>query len=165
MTHAELQARRPGEKADDDVFLALRHDSGVTSHLWMNMLCAQQGPRYRLLGTDGGFTKHGIDPQEPYIVAGGSPLDADYGVEAPGLGRAPGPRRAPGPAAHRTRRVPGVLPDPGREDQRRRRRLGPAPPGGPGRTGSGVLRLIENAREAHRCRPAAFLKCRNGSHP
>jgi predicted dehydrogenase len=83
VVHAELQARRPGEKVDDDVFLALRHDSGVTSHLWMNMLCAQQGPRFRLLGSEGAYTKHGIDPQEPYIVAGGSPLDAEYGVEDP----------------------------------------------------------------------------------
>ncbi|XAS64021.1 Gfo/Idh/MocA family oxidoreductase [Micrococcaceae bacterium Sec5.8] len=78
---AELAARRPGERTDDDVFLALRHSSGVTSHLWMNMLCAQQGPRFRLLGSGGGFTKHGVDPQEPYMAAGGSPLDADYGVE------------------------------------------------------------------------------------
>jgi predicted dehydrogenase len=81
VVHAERAARRLGEKVDDDVFLALRHESGVTSHLWMNMLCAQQAPRFRLLGSEGGFTKHGIDPQEPYIVAGGSPLDADYGVE------------------------------------------------------------------------------------
>ena len=81
VVHAELEARRPGEKADDDVFLALRHDSGVTSHLWMSMLCAQQGPRFRLLGTEGGYTKNGVDPQEPFIAAGGSPLDADYGVE------------------------------------------------------------------------------------
>jgi predicted dehydrogenase len=80
-THAELRARRRGEKSDDDVFVALQHDSGVVSHLWMNMLCAQQGPRYRLLGSKGGFTKHGVDPQEPYIVAGGSPLDAEYGLE------------------------------------------------------------------------------------
>ncbi|MEQ4519165.1 Gfo/Idh/MocA family oxidoreductase [Pseudarthrobacter sp. B907] len=84
VTHAELAARRPGERADDDVFVALRHDSGATSHLWMNLLCAQQGPRYRVLGSDGGFTKHGVDPQEPYLAAGGSPLDADYGVEARG---------------------------------------------------------------------------------
>ncbi|SDO92853.1 Predicted dehydrogenase [Arthrobacter sp. ok909] len=83
VTHAELEVRRPGEKADDDVFVALRHGSGVISHLWMNMLCAQQGPRYRVLGSTGGFSKHGVDPQEPYIVAGGSPLDADYGVEDP----------------------------------------------------------------------------------
>jgi predicted dehydrogenase len=79
--HAELSARRPGEKTDDDVFLALQHESGVVSHLWMNMLCAQQGPRYRLLGSKGGFTKHGVDPQEPYIVAGGGPLDEEYGIE------------------------------------------------------------------------------------
>jgi len=81
VAHAELQARRPGEKTDDDVFVALQHDSGVTSHLWMNMLCAQQGPRYRLLGSEGAFTKHGVDPQEPYIVAGGGPLDEEYGIE------------------------------------------------------------------------------------
>ncbi len=81
VTHAELAARRSTEQADDDVFLALRHHSGVTSHLWMNLLCAQQGPRFRLLGTGGGFTKHGVDPQEPYLAAGGSPWDADYGVE------------------------------------------------------------------------------------
>lgn len=81
--HAELLARRPDEKADDDAFLVLRHESGVLTHLSMNMLCAQQGPRFRLLGSSGGFTKHGVDPQEPYIIAGGSPLDAEYGVEAP----------------------------------------------------------------------------------
>lgn len=81
VVYAELDARRLGEKVDDDVFLALRHDSGVTSHLWMNMLCAQQGPRFRLLGSEGGYTKHGVDPQEPFIVAGGSPLDQDYGIE------------------------------------------------------------------------------------
>ncbi|MDN4643195.1 Gfo/Idh/MocA family protein [Arthrobacter sp. PsM3] len=81
VTHAELDARRPGERTDDDVFLALRHESGVTSHLWMNMLCAQQGPRFRLLGSGGGFTKHGVDPQEPFVAAGGSPMDPDYGVE------------------------------------------------------------------------------------
>jgi predicted dehydrogenase len=64
------------------LFVIVRHESGVLSHHWMNMLCAQQGPRYRILGTGGGYTKHGVDPQEPYIVAGGSPLDAEYGVEA-----------------------------------------------------------------------------------
>jgi predicted dehydrogenase len=83
VVHAELEARRPDEKVDDDCFLVVRHESGVLSHLWMNMLCAQQGPRYRLLGSEGAFTKHGVDPQEPYIVAGGGPLDEEYGVEDP----------------------------------------------------------------------------------
>lgn len=80
--HSELRIRRPDEKADDDAFVVLQHESGVLSHLTMNMLCAQQGPRFRILGTAGAFTKHGIDPQEPYILAGGSPLDSQYGVEA-----------------------------------------------------------------------------------
>jgi predicted dehydrogenase len=79
--HAELAARRPAEQADDDVFIVLRHETGVTSHLWMNLLCAQQGPRFRVLGSGGGFTKYGVDPQEPFLAAGGSPLDADYGLE------------------------------------------------------------------------------------
>lgn len=83
VAHAELHARRPHEKVDDDVFLVLKHGSGVTSHLRMNMLCAQQGPRFRILGSSGAFTKHGVDPQEPYIVAGGSPLDEEFGLEAP----------------------------------------------------------------------------------
>ncbi|MFC9771419.1 MULTISPECIES: Gfo/Idh/MocA family oxidoreductase [unclassified Pseudarthrobacter] len=83
VAHAELHARRSDERADDDVFLVLRHHSGVLSHLSMNMLCAQQSPRFRVLGSVGGFTKHGVDPQEPFIVAGGSPLDQEYGVEAP----------------------------------------------------------------------------------
>ena len=83
VAHAELRARRADERADDDVFLVLRHTSGVLSHLTMNMLCAQQGPRFRVLGSVGGFTKNGVDPQEPNIAAGGSPLDAEYGEEAP----------------------------------------------------------------------------------
>ncbi|PNI08885.1 oxidoreductase [Arthrobacter sp. AFG7.2] len=83
VVHAELKARRSDERADDDVFLVLRHGSGVISHLTMNMLCAQQGPRFRVLGSVGGFTKNGVDPQEPYVAAGGSPLDPEYGEEAP----------------------------------------------------------------------------------
>ena len=115
----------PSEKVDDDVFLVLDHESGVTSHLSMNMLCAQQGPRFRILGSTGAFTKHGIDPQEPYIVAGGSPLDAEYGVEAPEWAGVAGPRRTPGRAAHRTRRLPRVLPAP---RQTRSSTAAPPPP-------------------------------------
>lgn len=83
VVHAELNARRPDARAEDDAFLVLRHGSGVLSHLTMNLMCAQQGPRFRVLGSAGGYTKYGVDPQEPYIGAGGSPLDADFGLEAP----------------------------------------------------------------------------------
>ncbi|MBB6405634.1 Gfo/Idh/MocA family oxidoreductase [Arthrobacter sp. AZCC_0090] len=83
VVHAEILARRPQEHADDDVFLALKHSSGVISHVAMNVNSQLHAPRFRILGSKGGFVKYGIDPQEPFIVAGGLPTDAAYGVEDP----------------------------------------------------------------------------------
>ncbi|WP_426997418.1 Gfo/Idh/MocA family protein [Pseudarthrobacter sp. N5] len=84
--HAELHARRAQEKADDDIFVVLRHAGrkgrpAVTSHLSMNVMCAQPGPAFRVLGTTAGYTKHGIDPQEAQLLAGALPTDPGYGVE------------------------------------------------------------------------------------
>ncbi|XAS67302.1 Gfo/Idh/MocA family oxidoreductase [Micrococcaceae bacterium Sec5.7] len=86
--HAELSARREQEKADDDIFVVLNHASrggkpAVTSHLTMNVLCAQPGPVFRVLGTRAGYTKHGIDPQEAQLIAGALPADPGFGVELP----------------------------------------------------------------------------------
>ena len=81
--HAEILARRPQEKADDDVFLVLKHASGVTSHVAMNVNSQLHAPRFRVLGSKGGFVKFGIDPQEPFILAGGLPTDGAYGVDDP----------------------------------------------------------------------------------
>ncbi|MFJ6456408.1 Gfo/Idh/MocA family oxidoreductase [Paenarthrobacter sp. NPDC091669] len=81
VTYAEIQARRPQESVDDDVFLALRHQSGVVSHVTINLTSHLHGPRFRILGTEGGFVKFGADPQEPYVLGGGLPTDARYGVE------------------------------------------------------------------------------------
>jgi scyllo-inositol 2-dehydrogenase (NADP+) len=67
---------------DDDTFVALRHHSGVTSHLWMSALAAQAGPRLRVLGSDGAYVKHGLDPQEDELRAGRVPGPAaDWGAE------------------------------------------------------------------------------------
>lgn len=82
VVHAELLARRPHEQADDDAFLVLEHHSGVISHLTMNLNSQLHGPRFRVLGSEGGFVKYGVDPQEAFLAAGGSPTDADYGVES-----------------------------------------------------------------------------------
>lgn len=79
--YAEITARRPHERVDDDVFLVLRHESGLLSHVTLNLSSQVQGPRFRILGTEGGFVKYGVDSQEPYLVAGGKPTDAAYGVE------------------------------------------------------------------------------------
>ncbi|MFE4195675.1 Gfo/Idh/MocA family oxidoreductase [Paenarthrobacter sp. NPDC056912] len=81
VTYAEITARRPQENSDDDVFLVLQHESGVVSHVTINLNSHLQGPRFRVLGTKGGFVKYGTDPQEPYVLGGGLPTDAEYGVE------------------------------------------------------------------------------------
>jgi len=83
VTHAEIRARRPQESADDDVFLVLEHGSGVVSHVTINLTSQLPGPRFRILGTRGGFVKFGADPQEPYLSGGGLPTDPEYGVEPP----------------------------------------------------------------------------------
>ncbi|MBT2512411.1 Gfo/Idh/MocA family oxidoreductase [Arthrobacter sp. ISL-30] len=81
VAYAEMAARRPQEQADDDVFLVLRHDSGLLTHVTLNLTSQLQGPRFRVLGSDGGFVKYGVDPQEPFLVGGGLPTDAAYGLE------------------------------------------------------------------------------------
>ena len=48
--YVELARRRPESAADDDVFLALEHASGVTSHLWMSAVAPLFGPRPRAGG-------------------------------------------------------------------------------------------------------------------
>lgn len=77
---AELSVNRPLGVADDDAFVALRHASGTISHLWMNSLAPQFGPRFHVLGSFSGYTSHGLDGQEAALDAGVSPTDEGYGV-------------------------------------------------------------------------------------
>jgi predicted dehydrogenase len=79
--YAELDVRRAGAEVDDDDFLALEHESGVRSHLWMSALAADRGPRFRVLGDRAAFVKHGLDVQEDALRSGRSPTDADWGEE------------------------------------------------------------------------------------
>ena len=79
--HGEVNHRRGGP-ADDDVFLALEHESGVRSHLWASELIAAPGPRLRVLGSAAGFTVEGLDGQEAAMRAGRRPDDGEpWGVE------------------------------------------------------------------------------------
>jgi scyllo-inositol 2-dehydrogenase (NADP+) len=78
--HHEVFTRGSGA-ADDDAFVVLRHESGVVSHLWMNGLAAQTGPRFRVLGSRGAFTKYGLDPQEPALRGDARPTDPSFGHE------------------------------------------------------------------------------------
>jgi scyllo-inositol 2-dehydrogenase (NADP+) len=79
--YAELDCRRPGARVDDDAFVALTHQSGVRSHLWMSALAGQPGPRMRVLGTRATWTKRGLDPQEAALRAGETPGGAGWGEE------------------------------------------------------------------------------------
>ncbi|MCF3140702.1 MULTISPECIES: Gfo/Idh/MocA family oxidoreductase [unclassified Paenarthrobacter] len=69
------------EAADTEAFVSLRHESGVRSRLWMNGMAAQVGPRFHVLGSQAGYTKWGLDGQEPALAAGVTPSDAAYGNE------------------------------------------------------------------------------------
>jgi predicted dehydrogenase len=79
--HAEIATVRPGARADDDVFLSLAHEGGVRSHLWMSALAADLGPRFRVLGHDAAYVKHGMDPQEERLKAGETPAGPGWGEE------------------------------------------------------------------------------------
>jgi scyllo-inositol 2-dehydrogenase (NADP+) len=79
--YAEVDARRQGAAADDDVFLALEHESGVRSHLWASALAADPGPRFRVLGDRAAFVKQGLDSQEEALRSGRTPTDPGFGDE------------------------------------------------------------------------------------
>jgi predicted dehydrogenase len=85
--YGEFEARRQGAVNDDDSFLALRHVSGVTSHLWMSSLVAQRGPRFRVLGPDSAFVTWGLDPQEGQLASGMSAADPRFGNNGNAEGR------------------------------------------------------------------------------
>jgi predicted dehydrogenase len=82
--YAELHRRRPGAQVEDDVFIALEHEGGVESHLWMSAVAPLHGPRFRVSGLEHGFASDGLDPQEPQLADGMRPGDPGYG-EADGL--------------------------------------------------------------------------------
>lgn len=77
--YAEVYSRRGG--ADDDVFMALEHSSGVRSHLWAGALSAAPGPRLRVLGTRAAFVVRGLDGQEDALRAGRRPGEPGFGEE------------------------------------------------------------------------------------
>lgn len=78
---ADVQAQREGA-ATDDYFTVTLHYGSRRVILASASLVAEGRPRFALHGTRGSFVKHGIDPQEAHLRAGGSPDDTGYGVEA-----------------------------------------------------------------------------------
>jgi predicted dehydrogenase len=78
--HGEVRSLRGG--ADDDVFIALQHASGVESHLWASAVAAAPGPRLRVLGSQAAYVVQHLDGQEDALRAGLQPDAAGFGAEA-----------------------------------------------------------------------------------
>jgi predicted dehydrogenase len=140
--YAEIDRHRRDVAADDDVFLALEHESGVRSHLWMSAVAPVHGPRFRILGSDDGYTSWGLDGQEPALLSGARPGDH-------GFGETPPERWGTLGAGEQTTRVPTMRGDYGRfykgvADSILR---GAAPPVDPADAVEG-LRIIARARQA-----------------
>lgn len=79
--YAEFERRHQEVTVIDDVFLAIKHKSGVLSHLFTSPNVAILGPRLTVLGSKGAYVKHGIDPQEEALLAGGIPGSPGWGEE------------------------------------------------------------------------------------
>jgi predicted dehydrogenase len=80
--YAEIARHRRGAQVDDDVSVALEYPGGPAVQLWMSLVTAQPGPRFRLLGSRAAYVKEGLDVQEAALRAGERP-------DAPGFGREP----------------------------------------------------------------------------
>jgi predicted dehydrogenase len=61
--------------------VALEHESGVKSHLWMSAVAADLGPRLRVLGDRASYVKHGLDVQEDALRAGRRADEPGWGEE------------------------------------------------------------------------------------
>jgi predicted dehydrogenase len=81
--YAQADVRRAGAQADDDTFIALTHESGVRTHLWVSATAASLGPRFRVLGSQGAYVTYGLDGQEDELRAGRTPRDEGFGVTPP----------------------------------------------------------------------------------
>ena len=79
--YAEFERRHPDIVVVDDVFIAVTHKSGVISHLFTSPNVGILGPRLTVLGSKGAYVKHGIDPQEEALLAGGTPGTPGWGEE------------------------------------------------------------------------------------
>jgi predicted dehydrogenase len=82
--YAELQYASPQQSVDHGFFIALTHRNGVVSHLSGSCLQSTPRPRFRLSGSEGCYSVHGLDGQEAAVLAGLTPKSAGegWGVEA-----------------------------------------------------------------------------------
>lgn len=66
--------------SEDDVTLALRHESGVDSYLAASAIAGAPGPRVRILGSEGALVIHDLDPQEALLRSGQLPVNGIWNL-------------------------------------------------------------------------------------
>lgn len=71
--YAELEHRYPDAEVDDDTFVALTHENGMRSHLWMSSVAPECAQRFRVLGSRAAYCSAGLDGQENALRAGARP--------------------------------------------------------------------------------------------
>lgn len=79
---AEILRERDGAAAID-AFTVRLHYPGLVVTLASNYLAAQPRPRFRLRGTQGGYLKWGLDPQEARLKETARVVEPGWGVEPP----------------------------------------------------------------------------------
>jgi predicted dehydrogenase len=77
--YAETAVTRVGACVDDDSFISLLSVGGVRVHLAASKANLRPQARFEVVGTEGAFTKWGLDPQQRQLAAGLSPSDLSYG--------------------------------------------------------------------------------------
>ena len=79
---AKLAIQREGGKAPDSYHLIMSYSKHQVL-LKSSYLVRDEGPRYKVLGNRGTFTKYGLDTQEDCLKAGQRPVGDHWGVEPP----------------------------------------------------------------------------------
>lgn len=81
----DIAALRDGARIEDHFHAVLRYEGGSNAPLRVvlhaSTLAAHAAPRYILHGTRGSYVKHGVDPQEDALRAGGRPGEEGWGID------------------------------------------------------------------------------------
>jgi predicted dehydrogenase len=79
---ADIRIEREGARTDDTFDLVLRYPK-MRALLRAGVLVSTPTPRFAIQGTQGGYLKYGLDPQEDALKRGEKPSSEFWGYEAP----------------------------------------------------------------------------------
>lgn len=82
--YADLRRQRDGAATEDSFEVHLEYPR-LKVMLKAGALVCEPSPRFVLYGTEGGFVKYGLDPQEQALKQGDSPMQPKWGIETEDL--------------------------------------------------------------------------------